>query len=87
MKVRLIYWGAFWLILPVVVYGITYFSTKQFLPPRPESEVQEVSQPAPQSPPPEPILVPPFDEKELKPASAIWQRWENLKKETDMPVE
>jgi len=86
MSMRLIYWVAILPILAIAVCGISYFVTMQFQPPHAKPEppgVIEVSEPAPPSQP----LIPPFDEKEIKPASEIWLRWENLKKETDMPIE
>ena len=76
----IIYFGSFLLVLAIVVCCISYFVTIHLLPPNmPKPEVVEPPLPEP--------LVPPFDEKELKPASEIWRRWENLKSETDMPVE
>ena len=86
MNLRFIYWGVFWVVLAVVVYGISYFSSKQFfpLPAKPETQLPEsVAEPVP----PQPVLVPPFDEREIRPASEIWLRWENLKNETDRMIE
>ena len=86
MNLRLIYWGMFWVILAIVVYGVSYFSSKLFfpLPAMPETQLAE---PLIDSVPLQPPLVPPFDEREIMPASEIWLRWENLKNETDRMIE
>jgi len=84
---RLISFGAILLILAIVVYGFCYFSARLFFPSHTES-VRPVSESVSESPPPK--LPFPFgknEEAEIKPASEIWLRWENLKKETDMAVE
>ena len=86
MNLRFIYWGGMWLILAIVVYGIFYFSAKQIFSPPAKAELQ-IIEPVVEPPLLQPPLIPPFDEKEIRPASSIWQRWENLKRETDMPVE
>ena len=86
MNLRFIYVGAIVLILAIAVYGISYFSARQFFPLHTKPEPQSLDTITVSSSL-EPLLIPPFDEKEIKPASEIWQRWENLKRETDMAVE
>ncbi len=74
MSRSFIKWVPVWLLLAICVFVVVCFLAKDYFPPLPEPDAERV-------------LVPPFDEKEIKPASEVWLQWKELKEKTDMQEE